>query len=135
MCNFFVLTTQRGLPSQSVITLNSPSFGIVSFPSSKAAKLLDAAGIPNCKLYTMDDLLNDPQVAAGGWLKDVPVCKGVTSIESRKVPVGLANFSEGTTRVERAPALGEHTIEIFKQYGLSEEEAVALESKWNSRGK
>lgn len=101
----------------------------------EAARRLDAAGVPNCKLYTMDDLLNDPQVEAGGWLQDVPVCKGVTSIKSRKVPVGLANFSEGTIRVERAPALGEHTIEIFKKYGLSEEKAVALETKWNTRGK
>jgi formyl-CoA transferase len=101
----------------------------------EAAKLLEAAGIPNCKLYNMDDLLHDPQVAAGGWLQDVPVSKDVTSVKSRKVPVGLANFSEGTIRVERAPALGEHTIEIFKKYGMSEEEAIALENKWNSAGK
>jgi crotonobetainyl-CoA:carnitine CoA-transferase CaiB-like acyl-CoA transferase len=101
----------------------------------EAAKLLEAAGIPNCKLYNMDDLLHDPQVAAGGWLQDVPVSKDVTSVKSRKVPVGLANFSEGTIRVERAPALGEHTIEIFKKYGMSEEDAIALENKWNSDGK
>jgi MraZ protein len=105
--------------------------GRISIPK----ELLEAAGIPNCKLYNMDDLLHDPQVAAGGWLQDVPVSKDVTSVKSRKVPVGLANFSEGTIRVERAPALGEHTIEIFKKYGMSEEEAIALENKWNSAGK
>ncbi len=100
-----------------------------------AADLLDQAGIPNCKLYTMDDLLHDPQVEAGGWLKDVPVCKGVTSIKTRKVPVGLADFSEGIIRAERAPALGEHSIEIFQQYGMSKDEAIALESKWKAYAK
>lgn len=100
-----------------------------------AAALLDKAGIPNCKLYTMDDLLNDPQVAACGWLQDVPVCKDVTSIQSRKVPVGLADFSEGKTHVERAPALGEHSIEILRQYGMSEEDAIALEARWNPQKK
>lgn len=100
-----------------------------------AAALLNEAGVPNCKLYTMDDLLNDPQVAANGWIQDVPVSKGVTCVKSRKVPVGLADFSEGKTHVERAPALGEHSVEIFKQYGMSEEDAMALEAKWSSHEK
>lgn len=96
-----------------------------------AAALLDKAGIPNCKLNTMDDLLNDPQVNACGWIKDVPVCSGVTATPSRKTPVGLANFSEGELQLFKAPTLGEHSAEVFMDYGLTREEAEALTAKWS----
>lgn len=96
----------------------------------EAAKLLDAAGIPNCKLYTMDDILNDPQVIDQHWIRDVPACEGMTSIRSRKTPVGLADFSRGKLCLDRAPTLGEHSEQILEEWGLTKQEADDLEAKW-----
>ena len=98
-----------------------------------AAALLDEAGIPNCKLYTMDDILNDPQVQDRNWLCDIPACEGMTSLQSRKTPVGLADFSEGELCVGRAPTLGEHSVQILQEWGLTEEEAIGLEAKWGAK--
>lgn len=107
-----------------------------SLPSVyEAAKILDEYGVPNCKLNTMEDILNDPHVQQSGWLREVPASTGVTDIKSRITPVGLADFSEASLRVERAHALGEDSIDVLSEYGISREEAEMLEKKWSTKTK
>ena len=102
-----------------------------SFDTVKeASRVLDGYGIPNCKLYTMDDILEDPHVREMGWLKEVPTCDSVSSFPSRLSPVGLADLTEAEIRVSPAPDLGQHNKEILQEYGLSEEEIEEMEVRW-----
>ncbi len=97
------------------------------------AKLLDAAGIPNSKVFSNFDLLNDEHARSCEWLLEVPAGGGLgdKTYITRGVP---ADFSEtpGDPR-HPAPALGEHNHEILGRYGLSPEEIDALEEKWVKR--
>jgi len=105
-----------------------------SLPSvDEAARILDEAGVPNCKLNTMTDILEDPHVVENGWVTDIPPCTGVTSIPAAKAVVGLADFSGGEPVVGGAEALGESSVEILTKYGLSPEEAQKLEQRWSGK--
>ncbi len=96
----------------------------------QAAKILDAAGIPNSRVFSNFDLLHDEHARSCEWLLEVPVGGGLEdkTYVTRGVP---ADFSEtpGDPR-HPAPAFGEHNHEILEKYGLSPEEVDALEEKW-----
>lgn len=103
-----------------------------SLPSiAEAAKRLDAVGVPNCKVYSYEDLAKDPHVLACGWLKGIPTPSSITSADEIPFIIGNADFSKATARVEKAPDLGENNYEILSQYGLTQEEIDSLERKWS----
>ncbi len=102
-----------------------------SLPSVEvASRLLDSFGVPNCKLNTMEDIVNDPQVIDQNWLYDVPACIGVNSVKSILVPCLLAELSEAEPTIRASAALGEDSVNVLSHYGLSEEEISEYEKKW-----
>ena len=99
----------------------------------EAETILNAAGIPNSRVFTNFDLMNDVHARSCEWLLEVPAGGGLgdRTYLTRGTP---ADFSEtpGDPR-HPAPALGEHNHEVLEKYGLSPEEVDALEEKWAKR--
>ena len=80
-------------------------------------ELLDKAKMPAAPLLSTQDVLDDPHVAAMGYLRRVPFPGA-----SRDVPIIETPFrmsaTPGTIR-RRAPLLGEHTDEVLGEIGYS----------------
>jgi len=93
--------------------------------TAEALAALDAAGIPAGPVYTPREALEDPQVAAMGFLRMVSDFPGLT----RPVPVsGLPVTLSATPALppERPPLLGEHTEAVLGELGYSPPEIGAL---------
>lgn len=98
-----------------------------------AAKVLDEAGIPNCKVNTFRDIYEDAHVQENEWLATIPSPKSVKSTDSCKVVAEFAVFSEGENVFNPAPDLGQHNYEILRKYGLSNDEIDAMQTEWRDK--
>jgi crotonobetainyl-CoA:carnitine CoA-transferase CaiB-like acyl-CoA transferase len=88
---------------------------------------LDAAVsrvIPICPLLSMQDILNDPNLAVRGYWSQIEHPELNTSIPYPKQFV-RSSENEIITRF-RAPLIGEHNREIYGEIGLSRQEIIAL---------
>lgn len=90
-----------------------------------ALEILKAADVPVSKIYSVRDMLSDPQFLARQMVEQHAFKDG-TPI---KMPAITPKFSEtpGSTRW-LGPELGEHTEEILKSLGYAEEEIRAFRS-------
>lgn len=71
------------------------------------------------------DNLNDPQALANDYLKPMHMRDGITPVvPSTPVRYGSSDMED----VGMGPLLGEHTVELFKERGYSEEQLKALEA-------
>lgn len=98
-----------------------------------AASILMEHGVPNIKAYTVEDILHDQHAIEQGWLRDLPLPPSVTTADACPAIYGFADYSDAEIRFDRAPDLGEHSLEILTRCGLSPAEAEACEEKWNRR--
>lgn len=98
-----------------------------------AAEILTQYGVPNIKAYTVDDILHDRHAIEQGWLQELPLPPSVTTAKTCPAVCGYADYSEADIRLERAPDLGEHSIEILTRCGLTQAEAEAYEAGLNRR--
>lgn len=83
---------------------------------------LDEARIPWGPYQTVQELLEDPQVAANGHLGSVDI-PGVGDV---CLPTGPVQFDEQPAALHPAPELGEHTDEVLADLGYSWDEIIAL---------
>lgn len=94
----------------------------------EALAALDAAGLPAGPIYTPQQALDDPQVAAMNILHSISDYPGLR----RPVPVcGLPvtlSMTPGTLP-ERPPLLGEHTDAVLMDLGYSHAEIASLKSR------
>jgi crotonobetainyl-CoA:carnitine CoA-transferase CaiB-like acyl-CoA transferase len=93
--------------------------------SGEALAALDAAGLPAGPVYTPQQALDDPQVAAMGFLHAVGNFPGL----ARSVPVsGLPVTLSATPGMAptRPPTLGEHTDVVLGELGYSRADIAAL---------
>ncbi|MGV3549189.1 CaiB/BaiF CoA transferase family protein [Rhizobium sp.] len=80
--------------------------------------LLDAADVPVMAMHTLDSVLGDPHLMDTGFFSHVehPSEGRMLSMAN---PVQMSATPVAATR--HAPALGEHTVEVLQEMGLSDE--------------
>lgn len=86
---------------------------------------LDAAGVPAAPVQTIDQVVNDPQIAARGMIleQDHP---DLGTVRLPNLPFNFSDCERSTPSL--APGLGEHNAEIAADLGYSAEEIAAMES-------
>ncbi len=92
--------------------------------TAEALEALESARIPAGPVYSPQDALEDPHVAAAGFLRQLEF-PGLPSA----APVADAPFSLSDSEVgvrHRAPVLGEHTDEILREVGYTVAEISAM---------
>jgi crotonobetainyl-CoA:carnitine CoA-transferase CaiB-like acyl-CoA transferase len=85
--------------------------------------LLESHDIPACRVNSLEDILTHPQIAANGAIAErQDERRG--RIRTLAPPIKL---SATPTAVDRlAPALGEHTDQVLREFGLGDEEIAEL---------
>jgi crotonobetainyl-CoA:carnitine CoA-transferase CaiB-like acyl-CoA transferase len=113
----------RGAHSQAI--LERMAAWCAARTTAEALEALNAAGLPAGPIYTPQQALDDPQVAAMNLLHGITGYPGL----HRPVPVsGLPVELSATpaTIPQRPPLLGEHTDAILAALGYSPAEITAL---------
>tara|TARA_Y100001970_G_scaffold1382_1_gene1629 strand:+ start:165 stop:1358 length:1194 start_codon:yes stop_codon:yes gene_type:complete len=95
--------------------------------SKEAIEELDKARIPVGEVLKANQVVNEPHIAARGLFQKVPYPKTKDSVPIVVSPLELSG-NPGEIK-SRAPLLGEHTDQILKEIGYSNEEISNLRDK------
>jgi len=87
--------------------------------------LLNEAGVPAAPVYSIADIVRDPQFLARGMILEV---EGPGSVGKISMPGFVPRFSEAPSRLRWiGPRVGEHTARVLgEELGLSVEELGTL---------
>jgi crotonobetainyl-CoA:carnitine CoA-transferase CaiB-like acyl-CoA transferase len=85
--------------------------------------LLEAHDIPTCRVNSLDEILAHPQIAENGL-----VVERTDAVHGRIGILGPpVKMSHTPTRFDRlAPVIGEHTAEVLREFGLTDDEVAGL---------
>ena len=109
---------------QALLDIIEPIFR--ARPSSYWIELFDKAGIPCGPIYTVDQVVADPQVLARDMVTQV-THPDYGTINTLGFPI---KFSQTPGRSPSAPpTMGEHTQEILRSLGLSMDDIEALQKE------
>ncbi len=99
-------------------------FGKRSFDECKA--LLGSIDAPWAPVQRVDELLQDPQVIANGYIGEVAAEGDAPGYRLPAVPV---QFDEAPPALRRAPELGQHTEELLMEIGYDWEAIASLQAQ------
>lgn len=88
--------------------------------------VLDAAGVPAGRIYTVADIAADPHYAARGMLQQIRLDDGDLLTVPGIVPK-LSRTPGGHRR--NAPAIGQDTEAVMRELGLTDEQIAGLKSR------
>ena len=106
----------RAMVAECVSTLTMPEL----------TKLFDEIGIPFAPVAKPGDLFEDPHLNAGGRMLDVAFKDGVHA-KIPRIPLEVGAHDFGLRR--QAPTIGQHSVEILEEAGLSKAEVDALRGR------
>ncbi len=93
----------------------------------EAIRRLKSIDAPVNIVQTTEEVMKDPQALANKYLYKIkatvpPADSTDGEIVVPASPIKFNNVDSGTERHERGPKIGEHTIEILKEYGYADED-------------
>ncbi len=94
---------------------------------AKVLALLESAKLPAAPMHSTADVLNDPQVAAMGYLRRVPFPGAPHDVPIIETPFRMS-ATPGEIR-HRAPLLGEHTDEVLGEIGYTAADVRGLRDR------
>lgn len=94
---------------------------------SEVLDLLDSAKLPAAPMHSTQDVLDDPHVAAMGYLQRVPFPGAPHDVPIIATPFRMS-ATPGVIR-RRAPLLGEHTDEILDEIGYTTADITGLKDR------
>jgi formyl-CoA transferase len=95
-------------------------------PADDIVRMLNAAQVPNGKIYSIADIVRDPQFLARGMIREVRLADGTPL----KVPGVVPRLDATPGELEWVgPRLGEHTDEILGRLGYSAADIAGLRSR------
>ncbi|HEU4345989.1 MAG TPA: CaiB/BaiF CoA-transferase family protein [Candidatus Binatia bacterium] len=93
----------------------------VTLTSEQVIERLDASGIANARINTPEEVWEHPQLKARNRWREIDSPAG--PLATLLPPVTMAGFE---ARLDRVPALGEHTEKILEELGYSHADIIAL---------
>jgi len=93
--------------------------------TEKCVDALNGAGVPCSAYRTVAEALRDPQIAHRGALSEVEDDGGTFKVLNLPFRMSGASVSAG----KRMATLGEHTVALMKEAGLSEQDIAAFSGK------
>jgi crotonobetainyl-CoA:carnitine CoA-transferase CaiB-like acyl-CoA transferase len=116
----FVDAKARGANSEACVAVLDEIFASRTFEEWKAA-LQEVAGVW-APVQTASEVLEDPQVLANGYLREVTAASGATF----RMVASPLQFDEEAPDLVRAPEHGEHTDEVLQELGLDMDAVIEL---------
>lgn len=91
--------------------------------ADEVVRILNDSQVPNSKIFSMADIVKDPQFLARDMIRQILLKDGTPL----KVPGIIPKLSETPGDIDWVgPELGEHTDEVLRAHGYSEEDITAL---------
>jgi len=96
-----------------------------SLPLAEIQLILTRLEVPHSKVYTIEDVVSDPQVRARQALIELPD----PDLGQVAAPCVVPRFSNHTPTTPRSgPGVGEHNAEVFGEFGVKPEELARLKA-------